>query len=129
MIGLDLSVPRWSGEARAEIDAAEAMRARAGFEAEALGLALSGRLGAAEVRLAAAAARYALAQERLLPVAAERRDAAHAGWIAGLEPLSEVLAAERAQRTAQLQALQALAAWTDAHTTWVRAAGHPEVSP
>lgn len=129
MIEVEASLPWFAEGARAELVAAQTEAEGARARLSATELDLRGELAAAEARLEGAAARYALVEDRLIPLSRERLDAARAGWVAGLEPLSLVLEAERALRDVELRRVEALAAWTDAHTAWRRAAGSTGVTP
>ena len=107
MAGVSLNVPLQRERRQAAIDEAAAMRASAESETQNMTDTARGELAVAARRIDEAERAVALFEQRIVPIARERIEAARAGFISAQNSFTALIEAERALRSAELELLMA----------------------
>ncbi|MCB9697723.1 MAG: TolC family protein [Alphaproteobacteria bacterium] len=123
MVELGAEVPLHVGARRAEVDAASARLAATRATATALEDRADAEVEAARLGAVAAADRWALLDERLLPLARQRLEASRIAFETGAGGFDDVVDAERALLDAERAALDATAAFHQQRAAMEAASG------
>lgn len=123
MVGVGLEVPLQVGRRAAAIQEADATLRRARAQAEAVQDAVAVEVADARLAVAAARADVGVLQERLLPLARERLEAATSGLSTGRNAFIDVIDAARALRDADLSLAEARATLQQRAAELARASG------
>jgi outer membrane protein TolC len=123
MVGLSFNLPIFSGRRTGMADEARAMRAQFESDAERLSASARTQVYVTSKQLEESAHVLRLFENRLLPVARERIDAARAGFITGQNPFMAVIEAEKNLRSAELEYQMARAQYATRRAELERALG------
>lgn len=123
MLGVGVSLPVWRARLRASLAEAEARRAQAEREVEALRDEIAAEVEARAAEAAEAHHLVVLYRDRVLPAARDQVGAALAAYRSGQTSFLAVIEAERGQRMAELEYEEAVASLAERGAALERALG------
>jgi outer membrane protein TolC len=108
-VGLEFNVPLQIGRRRAALEEARAEAERAGLERQAMADTVRAEVASAVLRLHESQHLIAITRDRMIPAARDQVAAARAGYESGVTPFRELVEAERALRSTELDEQRAVA--------------------